>query len=68
MDLVEESERDPRDLALDAGEFRVLIDPESAPKLEGVAVDFVNRLQESGFKFENPNSPWAARPRSRCSG
>lgn len=60
MDLVEESERDPRDLALDAGEFRVLIDPESAPKLEGVAVDFVNRLQESGFKFENPNSPWGS--------
>jgi Fe/S biogenesis protein NfuA len=60
MDLVEEAERDPRDLVEDAGEFRVLVDPESAPNLEGVTVDFVHRLQESGFKFDNPNSPWSS--------
>ena len=60
MDLVEEGERDSRDVVEDAGEFRVLIDPESAPKLDGVVVDFVHRLQESGFKFENPNSPWSS--------
>jgi Fe/S biogenesis protein NfuA len=60
MDLVEEGERDPGDLIEDAGEFRVLVDPESAPKLAGVTVDFVNRLQESGFRFDNPNSPWSS--------
>lgn len=59
MDLVEEAERDPRDVVEDAGEFRVLVDPESAPNLEGVTVDFVHRLQESGFKFDNPNSMWS---------
>ncbi|HUP23231.1 MAG TPA: iron-sulfur cluster assembly accessory protein [Thermoanaerobaculia bacterium] len=60
MDLVEESEQDPRDLVEDLGEFRVLMDPDSAPKLEGVTVDFVQRLQETGFKFDNPNSPWSS--------
>ena len=27
---------------------------------DGVTVDFVTRLQESGFKFENPNSAWSS--------
>jgi Fe/S biogenesis protein NfuA len=60
MDLVEEAELEPGDRVEDAGEFKVLIDAESAPKLEGVTVDFVHRLQESGFKFDNPNSPWTS--------
>ena len=44
---------------MDAGGFKVLIDGESAPKLQGVTIDFVETLQESGFKIENPNSPWS---------
>ena len=33
----------------------VVIDPFSAPYLQGATIDFVNGLQESGFKIENPN-------------
>src|SRR4051794_19403804 len=33
----------------------VVVDPFSAPYLQGATVDFVNGLQESGFKIENPN-------------
>lgn len=59
MDLIEPHERRDDDLVIDAGELEVVVDPESAPKLEGATVDFVQRLQESGFKFDNPNSPWS---------
>jgi iron-sulfur cluster assembly accessory protein len=34
----------------------VVVDPASAPYLEGATVDFVESLQESGFKIENPNA------------
>ena len=34
---------------------RVFIDPYSAAHLEGTTVDFVETLQKTGFKFENPN-------------
>ena len=32
------------------------VDPASAPYLKGATVDFVESLQESGFKIENPNA------------
>ena len=35
---------------------RVVVDPASLPYLEGATVDFVESLQESGFKIENPNA------------
>jgi iron-sulfur cluster assembly protein len=35
---------------------RVVVDPYSAPYLRGATVDFLNGLQESGFKIENPNA------------
>jgi iron-sulfur cluster assembly accessory protein len=35
---------------------RVVVDPHSAPYLRGATVDFMNGLQESGFKIENPNA------------
>jgi iron-sulfur cluster assembly protein len=41
------------------GEFggvKVLVDPASAPMLEGVRIDFVESLQGSGFSIENPNA------------
>ena len=34
----------------------VFIDPESAPKLAGLTVDFIDSIDGSGFKFENPNA------------
>ena len=35
---------------------KVVIDPASAHYLKGSTVDFVESLQESGFKIDNPNA------------
>lgn len=58
LDLVAPGENLPDDVVLDEGEFKVFVDQKSAAKLDGATIDFVTRLQESGFKFENPNSMW----------
>ena len=58
MDLVGLDETRPDDEVLEADAFKVYIDSESAPDLDGATIDFVTRLSESGFKFENPNSAW----------
>src|SRR6185503_10382806 len=34
---------------------RVVVDPFSAPYLQGSTIDFLEGLQESGFKIDNPN-------------
>ncbi len=34
---------------------RVVVDPFSAPYLRGASIDFLETLQESGFKIDNPN-------------
>lgn len=46
----------PDDEIVEAGSLRVFIDPKSAPLLEGVVVDYIDSLLESGFKFINPNA------------
>ena len=43
------------DLAFDAHGVRVVVDPFSAPYLQGAQIDFLDGLQESGFKIDNPN-------------
>ena len=43
------------DHELEAYGVRVVVDPFSAPYLQGATIDFLNGLQESGFKIENPN-------------
>ena len=35
---------------------RVVVDPFSAPYLHGSTIDFLEGLQESGFKIDNPNA------------
>jgi iron-sulfur cluster assembly protein len=34
---------------------KVVVDPFSAPYLQGSTIDFLSGLQESGFKIDNPN-------------
>jgi iron-sulfur cluster assembly protein len=34
---------------------QVVVDPFSAPYLQGAVIDFLTGLQESGFKIDNPN-------------
>ena len=34
----------------------VVVDPFSAPYLQGTTIDFLNTIQEAGFKIDNPNA------------
>jgi len=35
---------------------KVVVDPFSAPYLTGATVDYLETIQESGFKIDNPNA------------
>ena len=43
------------DHELDFYGVKVVVDPFSAPYLQGSTIDFLEGLQESGFKIDNPN-------------
>ncbi len=45
-----------QDTELEAGGVRVVVDEKSALYLVGTTLDFVDTLQESGFKMNNPNA------------
>ena len=51
-----EEQADAGDEVIDFDGVRVLIDSTSAPMLIGVTVDYVESMEGSGFKFENPNA------------
>jgi iron-sulfur cluster assembly protein len=44
------------DIELELEGVPVVVDPFSAPYLQGATIDFLNTIQESGFKIENPNA------------
>lgn len=44
------------DTVVEYGEVKVFIDPNSAPMLSGVTMDFIDGMEKSGFKFDNPNA------------
>lgn len=46
----------PDDLVSQQGQVLVYIDAKKAPLLEGLVIDFVEGVIESGFKFINPNA------------
>jgi Fe/S biogenesis protein NfuA len=56
--FVGEGEKSPDDTVVDAGGFKVFVDPDSAPNLSGATIDFVEGIYESGFKIDNPNAGW----------
>jgi Fe/S biogenesis protein NfuA len=59
MNLVEEGQESPEDVVVDSGTFKVFVDPQSVPHLQGVTVDYIdNGLHGSGFKIDNPNPVW----------
>ena len=51
LTLVGGSDRGEEDLEVDEGDFVVVVDPDSALKLEGATVDFVDRVNGSGFEI-----------------
>jgi len=44
------------DVELELEGVPVVVDPFSAPYLRGTTIDFLNTIQESGFKIDNPNA------------
>jgi iron-sulfur cluster assembly protein len=44
------------DFEFDLDGIALLVDPVSRSMLEGLRVDFVDSLTQSGFKFSNPNT------------
>lgn len=54
LDIVDRPEAD--DLAYEQDEINIYLDPKSAPVLDGIVIDFVESLIQSGFTFENPNA------------
>jgi iron-sulfur cluster assembly protein len=44
------------DLEFEEGGVKVVVDPFSAPYLTGATVDYLETIQESGFKIDNPNA------------
>lgn len=52
-----EAEKGADDFEFDIGAGALLlVDPMSRPMLEGLTVDFVDTLTQTGFKFNNPNA------------
>ena len=65
LTLVGGSDRGEEDLEVDEGDFVVVVDPDSALKLEGATVDFVDRVNGSGFEIIPATASIAAASSSR---
>ena len=53
--LIEESEKETGDQIYEQGGFEVVVPRSSVDLLKGATVDWVESMQGSGFKVENPN-------------
>ena len=58
LGFVREDEKAVDDVVIEAGSFKVFIDAESVPNLQGATLDFQEDAMQSGFKINNPNSGW----------
>ncbi|AKG24130.1 HesB/IscA family protein [Calothrix sp. 336/3] len=54
MDIT--SKPQPDDLIVQQNQVTIYIDAKSAPLLDGMVIDFIEGVMESGFKFINPNA------------
>jgi len=54
MTFSEEAEIDDR--VIEAGNFKVVVDPASMYYLSGVEIDYIDSLMGGGFRIENPNA------------
>lgn len=48
--------RRPTDVVSEIEGVTVVVDPKDLPNLAGVVIDFVDTVQEQGFKITNPNA------------
>jgi iron-sulfur cluster assembly accessory protein len=54
--LTFENAQRENDHVLDMNGLKVYVDPMSSMYLEGVSIDYIDSLEGSGFKIENPNA------------
>ena len=54
--LLFDEKRSDVDMTIEAGGVKVIVDEKSTLYLAGSTLDFVDTLQESGFKIGNPNA------------
>ncbi len=59
------TEAEEGDIVLDLGTFKVLVDSKSADDLKGAVIDYVEDLNSSGFKIDNPNTPTWDNPKAQ---
>ena len=45
-----------RDILVESGGVRVVVDPKSALYVTGCELDYIEALQDGGFKVKNPNA------------
>ncbi len=63
LTLVADSESEEEEIKVDMGDFVVLVSGENAERLEGATVDYVERVNESGFEVRPaPRPPRVAGP------
>lgn len=58
LGFMKEEDRTEDDTEVDAGGFKVLIDEDSVENLKGTTLDYLEGIQGSGFKIDNPNPLW----------
>lgn len=49
--------RSQGDVVVSQGDLTLLVDPESAPLVEGAEIDYIEDVMQSGFAISNPNAP-----------
>jgi len=49
-------EFDDEDLVVEHSGIKLVVDPDSAPLLEGAEIDYVDDLMKAGFTIYNPNA------------
>jgi iron-sulfur cluster assembly protein len=47
---------DEEDMIIENQGIRIVVDPDSAPLLEGAEIDYVDDLMKAGFTIYNPNA------------
>ncbi|HLG19116.1 MAG TPA: iron-sulfur cluster assembly accessory protein [Bdellovibrionota bacterium] len=55
--LDEEKNTKPTDVTMNIGGFKTVFDAESAKKLQGATIDWIESVSGAGFNIENPNQP-----------
>lgn len=55
-DMFFDSEITDEDMSSTHGDVKVVVDPSSAPLLEGATLDYADGLDQSGFSITNPNA------------